>query len=181
MGTKWTKIINSDDILAALNTVDLRLVGANNHITQDAGPNSDGTSAGTGVSNILLGKNAGSGLTNGSYNFIAGQGAGEGITTNRENIIIGLNAGRNVGPSLFRSVLLGSNAGLNANTAEFVAIGSYAGYNNTGWGNVFTGPRAGFSNTTGNLNTMYGYEAGQNSTTTAVSYTHLTLPTIYSV
>ena len=169
MGTKWTKIINSDDILAALNTVDLRLVGTNNHITKDAGSGGTGISAGTGIGNILLGKNAGNGLTNGSYNFIAGQGAGEGITTNRENIIIGLNAGRNVGSSLFRSVLLGSNAGLNANMAEFVAIGSYAGYNNTGWGNVFTGPRAGFSNTTGNLNTMYGYEAGQNSTTTVYS------------
>lgn len=65
-GTKWMKFTP---------TVDLRLVGTNNHITQDAGVGNNGSSVGTGANNIGIGQNALNSVTTGSAAIAIGQNA----------------------------------------------------------------------------------------------------------
>lgn len=82
-----------------------------------------------GSNNVVIGKQAGQGLTTGSSNTILGCGAGLSISTGSLNTLIGSSAGLS-GPGS-NNIMIGSSAGLNANGAhtDSVFIGRNAGYN----------------------------------------------------
>lgn len=155
---------------------DLRLVGKNNHITRDAGVNSTGTNAGTGESNIAIGKGSLNAINNGNNNIGIGQNAlnkatdASGLiaigshallnnTTGGGNIGIGSNAlsKNTIGPN---NVGIGSNA-LAANTTgqNNVAIGVSSLQHNTANNNVAIGPNSLTTNTTGQNNVAIGPDA----------------------
>lgn len=127
---------------------DLRRVGNSNHITIDAGAGGTGTSAGTGESNVAIGK--------GSLNS---------ITTGSNNVAVGLNALNKVttGSAL---IAIGQNALRDNTAANNTAIGSHALLSNTtGSGNIGVGSNALRHNTTGPNNVALGTNAlGENLT-----------------
>ena len=135
-GAKWVKFT------PAAVVQDLRFIGTNNHVTQDAGVGSNGTSAGTGSNNIAIGKAGLKSITNGSDNIGIGQNALATITDKSNNIGIGQNA-----LSLF-----------NESTAA-VAIGYNSLSNSTGLYNTALGTGAGENLTTPYSNTAIGYNA----------------------
>ena len=79
-GIKWMMI-----------TPDLRMVGTNNHVTQDAGVGGTGTSLGTGSNNIALGKTSLNAITTGTNNIAVGINALNANTTGGNAIAIGAN------------------------------------------------------------------------------------------
>ncbi|MDM1551113.1 hypothetical protein [Empedobacter falsenii] len=85
-GTKWVKFT------PAAATQDLRLVGTNNHVTQDAGVGSNGTSLGTGSDNIAIGKGVSKSITNVSGTIAIGANALAANTTGSSITAIGNNA-----------------------------------------------------------------------------------------
>ncbi|MCX2575629.1 hypothetical protein [Pedobacter sandarakinus] len=152
---------------------DVRMVGGNNHITQDAGVLGNGTSAGTGSGNILFGQNSGksTNLSNRDNNIMIGQSAGGNADT-QEAILIGWNAGSKLGTSTFgldvdpgvyigvfagaeqsrvipnfgsRNVFVGSSAGRNGQNFKSVIIGSSAGSDVNGQNNILLGSDVGGS------------------------------------
>ena len=169
-GTIW---VNS----GAATTADLRIVGTDSHITSDAGVGSNGTSAGTGANNILIGKESGKGLTNQSNNVFIGNLTGGGTTVN--SVFVGHQAGNLnsgtlntflgyqtglVNTSGGSNTFIGSGAGTaNATGANNVYIGQGAGANTVNASNVFIGSNAGL-NATGANNVYIGTSSGLNAT-----------------
>ena len=125
--SKWVKIAEG-----TIQEQDLRLVGANNHITQDAGKGGNGTDSGTGGLNIAIGKHSLFSIAGGSGNIGLGEKSLYSTQGGVENIGIGShslysNQGGvwNIG---IGSYSLYSNQGGNHN----IAIGRYSLYSNQG-------------------------------------------------
>jgi outer membrane lipoprotein-sorting protein len=115
---------------------DLRMVGTNNHITQDAGVGSNGSSAGTGTSNLLLGLNSGSSLTAGSGNIALGRDALSSNNVGDYNVAIGVNS--------LRSNTATQNVGVGVGSLQQTTTGGY----NVAMGNQsLSGNKIGVSNT----------------------------------
>lgn len=124
---------------------DLRMVGSHNHITQDAGAGENGTSVGTGTSNIAIGKAALKSNTFGYNNVVIGNSSLYNNTTGSENIAIG------------SSVLQNNSTGNN----NFALGQSALLMNSTGSNNFALGQGVLAENSTGDYNTGIGYYAGQ--------------------
>ena len=124
---------------------DLRLIGNDNHITQDAGVGENGTSVGTGTSNIAIGKAALKSNTTGYNNVVIGTSSLYNNTSGSENIAIGA------------SILQNNSTG-----SYNFGIGQYAlNQNSTGSYNFALGQGTLLENSTGDYNTGIGYSAGQ--------------------
>jgi len=124
---------------------DLRMVGSHNHITQDAGAGENGTSVGTGTSNIAIGKAALKSNTTGYNNVVIGTSSLYNNTSGSENIAIG------------SSVLQNNSTGNN----NFALGQSALLMNSTGSNNFALGQGVLAENSTGDYNTGIGYYAGQ--------------------
>lgn len=124
---------------------DLRLIGNDNHITQDAGVGENGTSVGTGTSNIAIGKAALKSNTTGYNNVVIGTSSLYNNTSGSENIAIGSSTLQN-----------------NSTGSYNFGIGQYAlNQNSTGSYNFALGQGTLLENSTGDYNTGIGYSAGQ--------------------
>ena len=124
---------------------DLRMVGSHNHITQDAGVGENGTSVGTGTSNIAIGKAALKSNTVGYNNVVIGTSSLYNNTSGNENIAIG--------SSILQNNSTGSyNFGIGQNALNQNSTGSY---------NFALGQGTLLENSTGDYNTGIGYSAGQ--------------------
>ena len=124
---------------------DLRLIGNDNHITQDAGVGENGTSVGTGTGNIAIGKAALKSNTTGYNNVVIGTSSLYNNTSGSENIAIGA------------SILQNNSTG-----SYNFGIGQYAlNQNSTGSYNFALGQGTLLENSTGDYNTGIGYSAGQ--------------------
>lgn len=138
---------------------DLRRVGNSNHITMDAGVGGTGTSAGTGESNVAIGKGSLNAITTGSNNVAVGLNALNKVTTESALIAIGQNALRdNTGAN---NTAIGSHALLSNTTGTGnMAFGTNALRNNTtGFNNVSLGTNSLYSNKIGNNNVAIGLRA----------------------
>ncbi|WP_233166002.1 beta strand repeat-containing protein [Pedobacter sp. ASV12] len=133
--------------MAASNFVqDLRLVDVNNHLTQDAGVGSNGTSVGSGSDIVAIGKDAISKNTSGAFNVAIGSNALRDNTVGQYNIGIGRNA-------------LGLNTtGLHNTAVGWNSLVTLNGGNN----NVGVGTQTLATNLNGNNNTAIGRQAGGN-------------------
>jgi len=130
---------------------DLRVVGLDNHLTQDAGVGSNGTSVGTGTGNIAIGATTLGNNTTGLNNVAVGTNALNLNTSGLRNTAVGKDA-------LKTSTTAGYNTAVGTNALEAVTTGS----NNTGMGY-----RAMYAASTGNDNTAIGYNALPGLTTGA--------------
>lgn len=159
---------------------DLRLLGTRNHITQDAGKNSNGTDGGgSGASgdNIAIGASALGNIGVGVNNIAIGTNSLSTNVAGENNIAVGL-AALSVNTASYNTaigiVALQNNAGgaentavgystLTANTSgnSNVAVGSQSLRNNTGSSNVAVGAVALNGNTNGVNNTAVGTSALQ--------------------
>lgn len=102
----------------------------------------------TGWSNTFFGDSTGLNNTTGSWNVFLGKDAGYASETSVSNVFIGNEAGR-----------LAKHTA--TSTASYnVAIGTLAGYYNSGNFNVFVGQEAGYSNEKGKQNVFIGMGAG---------------------
>ena len=98
----------------------------------------------TGANNIVIGNNAGVGLTSGTSNAVFGTSAGSNLSVGLCNAIFGAFAGRDLSNGLLNT-LVGVNAGLQ---------------NVAGLANTFVGATAGSATTAGSNNTFIGFGAG---------------------
>jgi trimeric autotransporter adhesin len=120
----------------------------------------------TGLYNSFLGYMSGFKNTTGSSNTFFGDSTGFNNTTGSWNVFIGKQAGYSNVESV-SNVFIGNGAGQMAtNTAQSdasynVAIGTLAGYYNTGRANCFVGQEAGFTNQGGRYNVFLGIHSGQ--------------------
>ena len=119
------------------------------------------TSASSGTSNTIFGKNAGDSIASGgNYNTLFGENAGTALTTGDKNVIIGYNAG-DAADDVDGMVLIGYLAGSAINNAEadsIIAIGNSALEANTdGRYNTAIGKEALTSNVQGDSNTAIGW------------------------
>ncbi len=122
---------------------------------------------------IFIGKNAGAQnpVNNRAYgNIFIGKNAGSSMQLSGANTIIGDNAGQFLRGGLHNTIL-GTGANSSATYIEgdpypeyspayCTIVGTKAGENNLGTGNVFLGQEAGVHNTTGSLNIMIGMNSG---------------------
>lgn len=161
---------------------DLRLVGNFNHITQDAGTGSTGTSAGSGSRNVFIGNIAGNAITTGNNNVGIGGSALSSVSGGNSNTALGVNAlqANTVdGSTAIGYQALEANTTGAANTAigaraltlnvtgqSNVALGSNALNRNLGSFNTALGTGALGANTTGNENTAVGASLIANTTGT---------------
>ncbi|RYF11508.1 MAG: hypothetical protein EOO42_21230 [Flavobacteriales bacterium] len=149
---KWVRLL--DQIPTVIQ--DLRLVGTRNHITQDAGVGSNGTSVGTGYDNVAIGPNALSKNTTGFENIAIGKNTLVNYPDALQSVAIGvgaLQAGAN------KSVAIGWNTLGNANstTEANVAVGNWTMKSLvTGVYNTAIGHYAIQDNISGNLNSALG-------------------------
>ena len=124
---------------------DLRMIGNDNHITQDAGVGENGTSVGTGTSNIAIGKAVLKSNTTGYNNVVIGNSSLYNNTTGSENMVLG-----------------GNSLIINTTGYNNIAIGASILQNNsTGSNNFGIGQGTLLENSTGDYNTGIGYSAGQ--------------------
>lgn len=154
-GTQW--ILSKGAALVA----DVRFIGTNNHISQDAGVGSNGTSVGTGTNNIAIGLQSLSSNTTGFNNLALGQQALTANTQGGHNIALG-NQALSANTTAFNNVAIGDRA-LSANTtgALNIAIGNQAlSRNTTAFDNLAIGVGALTSNTTGASNVAIGNNTG---------------------
>ena len=152
---KWRK-------LSGGGAQDLRMIGNDNHITQDAGVGENGTSVGSGMSNIAIGKAVLKSNTIGYNNVVIGNSSLYNNTSGNENMVMGGNSliinttGSNniaIGGSILQNNSTGSNN---------FGIGTGAlNQNSTGSNNFALGQSALIGNSTGDYNTGIGYYAGQ--------------------
>ncbi len=141
---------------------DLRLVGANSHLTQDAGVGSNGTSVGTGADIIAIGNGAISKNTTGSDNVAIGSNALNFNSTGGHNIGIGRNAlGKNTTGS--DNLAFGYNSLVNLDGgSDNVAVGAQVlAFLTNGNKNTAIGRLAG-GNLQGSRNVILGYNVGYN-------------------
>lgn len=163
----------------AMSASDLRLVGTGNHISQDAGVGSNGTSAGTGYSNIIVGNRninypaAGNSMTTGFRNIFLGETAGNSNTTGYRNTIVGA-------PSFTANTTGNENTAFGNSTLRFstgdknTVLGAYSmNQNTTGSNNTALGWDSMYENLAGSFNTAVGPRAGysiQGSRNIAIGY-----------
>lgn len=151
---KWIKLTPTAPIQ------DLRMLTNNNHVTQDAGFGSNGTSLGTGTDNIALGAVSLNANSSGNRNIAIGSNALKTETVASDNVAIGHNtlAQNNSTSNL---VAIGSSAGAaNTNGAQLTAVGGNAlASNTTGNNNSAFGTNALTLNKTGNDNVALGSDA----------------------
>ncbi|CAI8217243.1 MAG: Uncharacterised protein [Flavobacteriaceae bacterium] len=130
-------------VWAAADEADIRKVGANNHISSDAGVGGKGTSVGTGANNFAVGSSTLASNTGGGNNIALGTSALASNTEGGNNIALGFQA-------------LPANKTGNAN----IALGANAlVLNNEGSGNIAIGILAGRNNTTGSSNIILGQQS----------------------
>jgi len=173
--SKWVKIAEG-----TIQEQDLRLVGNNNHITQDAGKGGNGTDGGagsniaigrrsmfsvtTGVDNVAIGGNSLYSNEGGSLNLALGNSSLYSNTSGERNIGFGSYAlyANKVGAD---NIAIGANALRNGNqtSSNRIAIGSNALME--GGPGIAIGNSALRENTTGNNNIAMGNDALRNSTT----------------
>ena len=154
---KWKKLGGNASAVQ-----DLRLIENDNHITQDAGVGENGTSVGSGMNNIAIGKAVLKSNTIGYNNVVIGNSSLYNNTIGSENMVLGGNSliinttGSNniaIGASILQNNSTGSNN---------FGIGNGAlNQNSTGSYNFALGPSALLENSTGDYNTGIGYSAGQ--------------------
>ena len=137
---KWKKLGGTASAVQ-----DLRMVGSDNHITQDAGVGGNGTNMGTGISNIAIGKAALNSITSGNHNIAMGENALKANTTGGYNMAYGLGA-------LYRNTTGSNNTAIGLNALHLNTTGDY---------NFAIGESALYPNTTGSKNMAIGYSAGQ--------------------
>lgn len=141
---------------------DLRMVGSDNHITQDAGVGENGTSVGTGTSNIAIGKAVLKSNTIGYNNVVIGNSSLYNNTTGSENMVLGGNS-LIINTTGYNNIAIGASILQNNSTgSNNFGIGTGAlNQNSTGSYNFALGPSALLGNSTGDYNTGIGYLAGQ--------------------
>ena len=141
---------------------DLRLIGNDNHITQDAGVGENGTSVGSGMSNIAIGKAALKSNTIGYNNVVIGNSSLYNNTTGSENMVLGGNS-LIINTTGYNNIAIGASILQNNSTgSNNFGIGTGAlNQNSTGSYNFALGPSALLGNSTGDYNTGIGYLAGQ--------------------
>ena len=172
---KWVKIAEG-----TIQEQDLRLVGANNHITQDAGKGGNGTDGGAG-SNIAIGRRSMFSVTTGADNVAIGgsslysnEGGSLNLALGNSSLHSNTSGERNIGfgsYTLFANrvgtdnIAIGVNALRNGNqtSSNRIAIGSNALME--GGPGIAIGNSALRENTTGNNNIAMGNDALRNSTT----------------
>lgn len=162
--------------------VDLRLVGTDNHITQDAGVGINGTSVGTGQNNIGIGRSTLSANTTGNSNLAVGTNALRDNTIGLNNIAVGGNAllvnttgdsNMAFGVSALTSNTTGTrNTAIGQNTltanisgSDNISVGQNSLANNTASNNIAIGINALQVNTSGTANTAIGRSALDDKTT----------------
>lgn len=99
----------------------------------------------TGSSNMFIGTSAGTGITSAVSSMFIGSGAGQSMTNGPTSVIA-------IGPSA-----MGGTTG----ASLALGVGTNALQNDTGSQNVGIGTSTGFFKTTGNQNTIMGYQAGK--------------------
>ena len=141
---------------------DLRMIGNDNHITQDAGVGENGTSVGTGTSNIAIGKAVLKSNTIGYNNVVIGNSSLYNNTTGSENMVLGGNS-LIINTTGYNNIAIGTSILQNNSTgSNNFGIGTGAlNQNSTGSYNFALGPSALLGNSTGDHNTGIGYLAGQ--------------------
>ncbi len=170
-GAKWIRLVSREP--------DLRVVGTDNHITQDAGIGSNGTSAGPGVGNIGIGINSLTMLNStdpekSSYNVALGSYSMWNTTTGYNNVAVGTEALKSnttgdynvaIGPSSLPQSQSGSD---NIGIGRIPLMSLINGYGNTGiggqslqgvtsgTGNIGVGTNSGDGLVTGNENIFIG-------------------------
>ncbi len=128
-----------------------------------------GTNAGqksTESDNICFGLSSGLNMLSGEKNIYIGNSAAENNNTGDKNIVLGYLTGQGIiGLSNYRnSILIGSEAGRNNQSDNFLSIGTEAGkLNTTGDGNINIGYQSGYTNSVGNNNINIGAQAGYNT------------------
>ena len=127
---------------------DLRRVGNSNHITIDAGAGGTGTSAGTGASNVAIGKGSLNTINSGNNNIAIGQNTLNKVTDANGLIAIGSHA-------LLNNTTGGGNIGIGSNALS---------KNTTGPNNIGIGSNALAANTTGQNNVAIGVSSLQYNT-----------------
>lgn len=153
-GTSADRVLVADSTTGVLKSiaqipVDLRLVQGNNHITQDAGISSNGTSLGSGINNIAIGKDVLKANTSGKNNVAIGSTALISNTTGNGNLVI----------STEPSDATGNDGTLSKNTTGNYNIamgGNTLAENISGEYNIGLGAGALNANTLGNYNTAIG-------------------------
>lgn len=130
-----------------------------------AGAGDNNTPSGAdGVNNILVGNNAGEGITSGANCVAIGTEAMRYSQTTDNNICIGYNAGKGAsGNSYSGNIFIGRLAGLNTTTgnSNFFLGNSCGGDNLTGHDNVAIGNNAFQNQTDSDFNVMIGNFAGR--------------------
>ncbi|WP_282628877.1 beta strand repeat-containing protein [Empedobacter sedimenti] len=168
-GTKWIKLTPTPVIQ------DLRFLGSNNHVTQDAGVGSNGTSLGSGSNNIAIGSNVLSSNTTGSSAIGIGSNAlksANGLNGASSPIAIGNNALQNLTSGVYMTAIGYNALGNASNGGNYsVAIGNSAlAVNNNSW-NTAVGANSLLA-ATGDANSSFGYRAGA-SMITGTSNTYI--------
>ena len=172
---KWVKIAEG-----AIQEQDLRLVGANNHITQDAGKGGNGTDAGTGGYNIAIGKHSLFSIAGGTQNIAIGENS---LYSNRggignialgnstlynnqggvDNIAIGNRALLNGSSGAIGNIAIGREALMSG--GDGVAIGLNALRSSIGGYNTAIGYHTLKENTSGKNNIAIGEYSLRDNTT----------------
>ncbi|MCB9202125.1 MAG: hypothetical protein H6604_03620 [Flavobacteriales bacterium] len=152
------------DASALVGGADVRMVGTNNHITQDAGVGGTGTSAGSGSGNIALGDGSGNVLSTGSNNVLLGYGAGPSINTGGSNIGIGANSLQAL-ESGNNNIALGNGSLVTTSGNSNIGIGANTLADNDASNNTIVGTNAFTLNSDGGNNIVLGYGSADNLST----------------
>ncbi|MGV0922002.1 beta strand repeat-containing protein [Empedobacter falsenii] len=137
-------------------TQDLRLVGTNNHLTQDAGIGSNGSSLGTGTDNIAIGSNTSNKITNASSTIAIGGSALSNLTSGQGNIAIGVQTQASTTTGTYNTAV-GYNSLTQQNSyGNSTALGAYAMNNGFGNNNTAIGGYAGAGLAQNSDNTLVG-------------------------
>lgn len=140
----------------------------------------------TGLSNTLIGHQAGKAVSTGDYNVMVGAGTGLIAHSAQSNVFVGEAAGSNT-TSGSSNVYIGREAGQKFTGASNTMVGKGAGSLNltstttAGNGNTFLGYYSG-ADATGSLNVFLGWHAGKGSTgsnTLFIDNSDDTTPLIY--
>ncbi|GAB3590025.1 hypothetical protein GCM10027345_44450 [Hymenobacter daeguensis] len=146
-GNQFIGSLNDEDLIVKRNNAEAFRVFANGRVT--LGNNSPGSSS------VMLGFNAGVGLTTANYNVIVGARSGQSLNNNFSTFV-GYGAGQNTTGG--GNTLLGGQAGIRLTSGtNNVFIGNNAGYTSstdiTGSNNIVVGASAG-SDLTSNANNI---------------------------
>ena len=144
---------------------DLREVGTANHITQDAGVGSNGTSVGTGTDNVAIGLNGLSSNTTGVQNIAIGTSALQANTSGRENLAIGWSSLTSNTTGRTNTAYGNSSMYSNITGTNNTAVGATALYFNTGSFSTALGYAALVNHTSGDFNTALGSQVLSSSST----------------